>query len=479
MNVTFYNVTKRRNSTKLPSGSGASYACILKDDTTTSRPSIAVKWTGGGAPAAYNYCYIAAFGRYYWVNSWAFVDRQWIASCSVDVLATYKTAIGSSSKYILRAYSDFDAYAPDNKYMPLEPPLVQTFAMPGFAWATSFDYGRFVIGVIGAGNTFAAGGVGYYVVDSAGLQSLITACFTQSLQIWTSTTSLGNDIGEALNRYGENLEKSLANPVQFINSICWVPFTPSTSGTDTIKLGNVDTGVSGGKLSDPIHTDTFTASCNQWNSGIYAWPNLEPFCRFVLHCPPFPDMDIPAELLLPNPLSLSGTGSISGSIYTDVTNGLAILNVDKGGGTIMSSSAQLGVKIELAGSSVDYAGQIKAAAATVGSGISAFFNPSGAIAGVTSGIVGFAEASQPKAKSGGYSGGMGAIKAAQYRGLVQYLYPIPELAEAEVGIPLLKTKTISSLSGYVLCADGEISCNATEEEHMELEAFMTGGFFYE
>lgn len=480
MNVTFYTISKRRNSTKQPTGSGASYTCLLKEATTTSRPQIAIKWDGSsGSPAAYNYAYISEFGRYYWVNSWAYVDRQWIASCSVDVLATYKTDIGNSSKYVLRAYSAFDAYAPDNKYMPLEPPLVQTFAMPGFAWATSFDYGRFVIGVIGAGNTFAAGGVGYYVVDSAGLQGLITACFTQSLQIWTSTTSLGSDIGEALNRYGENLEKSLANPVQFINSICWVPFTPSTSGTDTIKLGNVNTGVSGGKLSDPIHTDTFTASCNQWNSGIYAWPNLEPFCRFVLHCPPFPDMDIPAELLLPNPLSLAGTGNISGSIYTDVTNGLAILNVDKGGGTIMSSSAQLGVKIELAGSSVDYAGQIKAAASTVGTGISAFFNPAGAISGVTSGIVGFAEASQPKAKSGGYSGGMGAIKAAQYRGLIQYLYPIPELDEAEIGIPLLKTKTINTLSGYVLCADGEVSCNATEEEHRELTAFLTGGFFYE
>lgn len=481
MNVTFYTVSKRRNSTKLPTGSGASYTCTLKEATSTSRPQIMIKWPGtSGTPAAYNYAYIADFGRYYWVNGWTFTDRQWVADLSVDVLATYKSAIGNSTKYILRAYSDIDPYAPDNKYPVLEPVEIIDFAVSGIGWAVKFDGGRFVVGVIGAGNTFNAGGVGYYVVDSGGLQSLIDACFTKSMDVWTSTTSLGGTIGEVLNKYGENLEKSLANPVQFINSICWVPFIPSTSGTSSIKLGNIDTNVSGGLLSDPVHTDTFTASVNIFNSGRYAWPNLEPFIRYTLHIPPFADMDIPADWLLPNPLSSAGTGSISGEIYTDVTNGLSIMQVkDSLAGVVYSSSAQLGIPITLAGSSIDYAGQIKAAASTVSSGIGAFFNPAGSIAGVTSGIVGFAEASQPKAKSGGYSGGMGAIKASQERCIIQFRYPMPELAEEEVGGPVLKYKQISNLTGYVLCADGEIDCAANEDEHREIEAFMTGGFFYE
>lgn len=479
MNVTFYNFSKRKNSTARPSG-GSSYACTLKDDTSTARPSIALKWQGGGSPASFNYCYIAAFGRYYWVNSWTYSDRQWIAGCVVDVLATYKTQIGSSNKYILRSYSDIDPYAPDNKYTPLEPVEIIDFAVSGIAWATKFDGGRFVIGVIGAGNTFNAGGVGYYVVTSSQLQALIDACFTKSMDVWTSATSLGNTIGEALQKYGENLEKSLANPVQFINSVCWVPFIPTTSSPSSIKLGNINTGVQGGMLSDPVHTDNFTASVNIFNSGRYAWPNLEPFIRYTLHIPPFADMEIPADWLLPEPLSSQGTGSIKGYIYTDVTNGLACMQVtDSLSGVVYSSSAQLGIPINLAGSSVDYAGQIKAAASTVQSGIGALFNPAGAITGVTSGIIGFAEASQPKAKSGGYSGGMGAIKASQDRCIIQFRYPMPELDEEEVGGPVLKKKTISTLSGYVLCADGEVVCNATEAEHAQLEAFLTGGFFYE
>ena len=481
MNVTLYNFSKRRNSTAQPTG-GTSYTCVLKEGTSTSRPDIMIKWDGSTSPVANNYAHIGAFNRYYWINSWTYEDRCWIASCSVDVLATYKSAIGSSTKYVLRAYSAFDAYAPDNKYPVLEPPTISNWACTGLAWAKSFDGGRFVIGVVGNGNTFNVGGVGYYVLDSAGLQSLITACFTQSLAIWTASTSLGPTIGEALQKYGENLEKSLANPVQFINSICWVPFTPSTSGTDTIKLGNVNTGVTGAKLSDPVYTQSFTCSVNQWNSGTYAWPNLEPFIRYVLHVPPFPDIEVPAELLLPSTLSLLGTGSITGTVRTDVTNGLSILTVDNGnaGAGLLSASAQLGIPVNLAGSSVDYAGQIKAAASAVQSGISAFINPAGAIAGVTSGIVGFAEASQPKAKTGGYSGGMAALSSYYYEGsLIQYIYPMPDLAGDEVGYPLLKNKTINTLSGYVLCADGEVACNATQNEHAELEAFLTGGFFYE
>ena len=481
MNVTFYTFSKRRNSTAQPTG-GTSYTCVLKDATSTSRPSISLKWQGGGSPAAYNYAYIADFRRYYWVNGWTYDERQWTADCVVDVLATYKSAIGGSTKYVLRAQMDFDPYAPENKYMPLEPVSVGNWACTGLAFAKTFDGGRFVVGVIGQGNSFNVGGVGYYVLDSAGLQNLISACFTQSMAVWTGSTSLGPSIGEALQKYGENMEKSLANPVQFINSICWVPFTPATSGTSNIWLGNINSGVSGGKLSDPVYTQSFTASCNQWNSGTYAWPNLEPFMRFVLHVPPFPDIDVPAEFMLPSTLSLQGTGSISGTVRTDVTNGLAILTVnDSGGYGLLSASAQLGIMINLAGSSVDYAGQIKAAASTVQSGIGALFNPAGAIAGVTSGIIGFAEASQPKAKSGGYSGGMAALSSYYYEGsLIQYIYPVPELAGDEVGYPLLKNKKISDLSGgFVQCADGEITCSATDAEHRELETFLTGGFFYE
>ena len=136
MNVTFYNFSKRRNSTKRPSG-GTSYTCLLKEDTSTARPSIAIKWNGSSsAPAGFNYCYIPDFGRYYWVNSWTYSERQWIAACSVDVLATYKTEIGGSSKYVLRAASDYDPEVIDTLYTPNLTVSVPTASVPGSGFQT-------------------------------------------------------------------------------------------------------------------------------------------------------------------------------------------------------------------------------------------------------------------------------------------------------------------------------------------------------
>lgn len=483
MNVIFYNFSKRKNSTARPS-SGSSYACTLKDDTSTARPSIALKWQGGGSPASFNYCYIAAFGRYYWVNSWTYSDRQWIADCVVDVLATYKTQIGSSRKYVLRSASEFDKYAPDNKYMPIYPMQAETWAMSGIAWAEELGYGRFVVGIVGQNNTFNAGGVGYLVLTGAQLQQVISACFTGTEGIWTAASSLGADVGEALAKFGENYYKSIASPVQFINSVCWVPFIPETNGSTAIRLGAINTGISGACLSNPVYRQSWRASVNSWNSSDEAWPNVEPFMRYVLHCPPFPDIDIPAEHFLPAGLSTHSTGTINGNIYTDVTNGLSYLeaNAAVGGAVIGAASAQLGVMISLAGASVDYAGQISAGAGLIGGAISGFLSGGipGAIGGTISGINGFIGASAPKATGGGYAGGLGAIKASNSsRGVIRYFYDVPELDNAEQGKPLLQVKTLSSLSGYVLCADGEVVCNATEAEHAQLEAFLTGGFFYE
>lgn len=474
MNATFYTFTKRHNSTKQPTG-GSSYTILLKDACSVSNPTIAIKWPGTGDPTAYNMAYIPAFGRYYWIDNWTYSERQWIASCSVDVLASFKTDIGSASKYVLRSWSDYDPHVPDNKYIPIRPVTVAPWAISGIAWAETFAAGSFVMGVVGLGNTYAVGGVGFVVLSASQISQVIDACFTQSDLVWSSVASLGTNIGEVMARYGENLQKSVENPIQFINSLVWLPFPTSrlnTSGSTTLRLGNIDTNISVLCLSDPVVLDSWTAAAPTMN-GPDDWMNLEPFVKHILHFPPFPDAEIPGQYVL----NVAQYG-ISGTVYCDVTNGQAYLIVGNND-DVYNASAQLGVKIELAGSMVDMAGQITAAAQTVGSGISALFNPAGAIAGVTSGIVGFAEASAPKATGGGYSGSMAHIKAGGGRALFSWYWTVPELADDEIGRPLMQVKTISSLSGYVQCADGELDTAARPDEYRQIQQFLTGGFFYE
>lgn len=474
--ATFYTFSKRHNSTKQPTG-GTSYDIVLKDSCSVSSPSIALKWPGTGSPAAFNMCYIPSFGRYYWIDNWTYTDRQWIASCSVDVLASFKTDIGSASKYVLRSWSDYDPHVPDNKYIPIRPLTIAPWAISGFAMAEVFDAGCFVMGVVGMGNTFAVGGVGFVVLSAGQITQVIDACFTKSDQVWSTQTSLGNNIGEVMARYGENLQKSVSNPVQFINSLVWIPFPAawlSTSGTTSLKLGEIDTGITVNCLANPVYTVSWTAPTPSMN-GPDDWMNLEPFVKHVLHFPPFPDAEIPGQYVL-NQHELGA--DINGTVFCDVTNGQAYLIVDSNA-DIYNATAQLGVKIDLAGSMVDVAGQIQAAANTVSSGIGALFNPAGAIAGVTSGIIGFAEASAPRASGGGYSGSCATIKASSLRGLFSYYWTVPNLDDDEIGRPLMQVKTIGSLSGYVQCADGELDTAARPEEYQQIQNFLTGGFFYE
>ena len=64
---TFYSMTKRENSTKLPTG-GSSANIELLQDTSLITPTLIVNGNvggGNGNPIRFNYCYIQEFGRYY------------------------------------------------------------------------------------------------------------------------------------------------------------------------------------------------------------------------------------------------------------------------------------------------------------------------------------------------------------------------------------------------------------------------------
>jgi hypothetical protein len=50
---------------------------------------------------------------------------------------------------------------------------------------------------------------------------------------------------------------------------------------------------------------------------------------------------------------------------------------------------------------------------------------------------------------------------------------------SEFGRPLYKVRTISALSGYVKCGDGDISLPAFPEESNAVSEFLKEGFYYE
>ena len=63
--------------------------------------------------------------------------------------------------------------------------------------------------------------------------------------------------------------------------------------------------------------------------------------------------------------------------------------------------------------------------------------------------------------------------------LTGIFHGIVEQNPSEFGRPCCKTLNIGNLSGYVLCAHGDFSGNATSSEIDSINGYLTSGFFYE
>lgn len=477
MNVTLYNFSKRKNSTAQPTG-GTSYTCVLKEGTSTSRPDIMIKWDGSTSPVANNYAHIGAFNRYYWINSWTYEDRCWIASCSVDVLATYKSAIGSSSKYILRSASDVDTDIIDTLY-PAKMTYKTATTSISSPYTSALENGCYVLSISSGGTT----GVRYIMMSDAQLKSLMQYCYQETATIWSASMST-TDVGDALQQYGEAITKSTYNPFQYINSIMWFPvyFGISPTLQSNLKLGPMPTGVSYYLPDDPTVYFTYSISVPSITS-TYKWEKAAPYREYLLTIPPFGQISLDPTLMV-------DISSVSIRVVFDYVSGAAIAYV---GGTTSGGynaslacvSGQIGIPIAAASNSIDNIGALTSklnAATSVAGGIASILtgNIGGAVssanAAVSSALSAYA-ATAPRVQQTGVSGGVGYLGEPQSLQVRQF--DRPDTDNTEFGQPLYKVKTINSLSGYVKCADGEISCNANEDEHAQLEAFLTGGFFYE
>ena len=469
MNVTFYNFSKRKNSTAQPAG-GTSYTCVLKEGASSSRPEIMIKWNGSTSPVSYNYAHIAAFNRYYWVNNWTYENRCWTASLSVDVLATYKTAIGSSSKYVLRSASSYDPEIADTIY-PAKLKKSAGSAAPagtGFNWATSLDGGTIIIGIIGmnSGVAYNVGGVSYYAVTPTNYMQFLSDMYTQSISL-VNGESYGTTIGEAIKALSKNLLRSVTNPTQYIKSVMWFPFAFSTStGVNPIVGGITSTAVFK-PLIDPIKSETVSFSLTEETSDY--WKQLPPYKQTTAYLPPYGTFPLDMR-------KLAKANGLVCKIKTDAVSGLSHLLLystatgQVNNPTYANTICQVGVPLNFSGVNTGNTsfGTIASAAAGFATG-----DLLTAAAGITSAI----GASAPTVESRSSYGGISGDIADKYVETVKY-DPVDE-DNTEQGRPLCQVVTISSLSGYVKCADGEITCSANEIEHSELESFLTGGFFYE
>ena len=474
MTATFWsNFSKRNNSTKQPSGTGTSYTVYLKDNVSVLAPVFRIE----GIDLTVTYCQWN--GRYYFVRDIVLSNNAiYEVHCEIDPMATWKSAIGSSSQYVLRSASQSDGTIVDGFYPTKKiPSMKQKAANNTLPWATSVNGGYYVVGVIsgsdstgGHAGTISQGVVQYYMMSPSSFNSFAQQVFTDAN--WTSFSTQ---------------DRYIFNPIQYISSVMWFPFAAPVYAQprQSIKLGWETITCVALIITDPIRIDQFQFVIDnhpQTSRGTYL--NSPPFSEYTLMFEPFGSVELDGNILAhrssqyPDLYARMETDFISGRARLIVS----VITTDSVNYKFAVREIQFGVNIQLAQIAANRLGLVENLVGTaVGAGAALLSgNVVGAITGVTSGIVSAYQTAAPRTQSTGHNDSMlNIVSTSTEPYLYEVFHHIVDEDNADCGRPLCQKKTISSLSGYILCANAEISIAGLPSERDQIVSYMDSGFFYE
>ena len=460
-NATFYTFSKKLNSTKQPSG-GSDYSIELKADSSIINPTIKLDVGQSGNPTAYNYCYIAAFNRYYWVSNWRWAERLWTAECKVDSMASWKSNIGSYTAYVIRSASAYNGNVIDLLYPTLsDVTITGSGASASPNWATSADDGYYIIGIMGKDNGQNGGAVTYYRASPSGMTALCN--YMLDAANFSSVTDITED-----------LLKCIFNPLQYIVSCMWVPFTPivvnghpyvgwwecNVAGVN--PLGSTLKWELSVNYNIPKHPKAAT-------KGNYL--NGAPFSQYTLYAGAWGVIPI-------NSAYLMGQSTLYTHLKVDLMTGSGKLAImDSSGNILEEHFAQVGVPIQVGQNLINQGavgGVAGGAANTISSALTG--NLGGMLSSGLNTIGSAAELSQSIPST---VGGNGSMTYDNQWKLIGKFMDIANEDNTSRGRPLCAARTISGLSGYIECADADPDIPCTDRELSEIITYMNTGFYYE
>ena len=445
--------SKKPNSTKQPSGSPrASITCRLKEPCSVLNPVFLL--TG------YNLSdnYVKWGSRYYYIDDIVIIANELAEyHCSTDVLATYKANIGSSSQYVVRSSATSDGNVIDSIYPTKNNPTSKYQSLSNIANTYDISHGEFVVGVK---NGDAATGVKYYGVRASVFRDLVAVMYGGS---WLDATEISN-----------NLQKLLVDPMQYISSITWYPFdvTPVGATAEQIKFGyynaaTYDPACLGYVIDDTNRiysvTDPVTLPDHpQISRGAYL--NGSPYTRITLDVFGFGRVPIDPDLFV-------NSRACSVQIAVDLFTGVGELTVESTNGRALKMSSMVGVPVQLSQVTQDI---VKAAFAVIDTAQSIVSkNYVGAAADIMSAV----ESMFPQVQTAGSVGSIMAYNKTPEIRLVHY--ELVDEDNAQLGRPLCKVRTISSIAGFIQCDRADLDLPASPSEKDQILNYLNGGFYYE
>lgn len=452
---------KHENSTAQPNtASWLEYDVNLKDGADLLRPVLTLN-ISFNLLAGYNYAYF--MNRYYFI-----VDKRAVRTdlCSVglklDVMATYKTDIGSTSMYILRASAASDGDLIDNFYAATGD-ISYGHSEDGTytpAWA-NYNLGVYVVNICG---TTTTGNSTLYALTPSQFRTLIGNLYTNIDGFQPA------DVKEAV-------QKLLGgSPEKLVSSAMWFPALAFTgTAINPIMVGGWNSQTAGTLITDPIkqlNPITLTIPKHPQAATRGSFLNLAPYSTYTLTLPIFGSVNIDTTMI-------KDETTLYVNISIDALTGQARAIVHAGNGPIIANlTAQMGASIPLQGQSNG-----ASIISSIGSTLAGFMGlaTGGAAAPVAGALVGGigAAVNALTGTSCSIGSGGGALTLMIASQVNSVHLAIADEDNTNNGRPYCKVTTPSALTGYIQAYKSLVEIDGTLEEQEEIAGYIENGFYYE
>ena len=445
--IVLYHFSKRKNSTKRPTGQGTEVPCLLKSATTFQSPTFILQRPMNDM---LQFNYVKWADHYYFIDSTTSINAgQTEISCTEDVLATYKNEIGNYTCFIERS-SNQTTLANDTMYFPTNDWVLSTRNVSHKEKIMTSTYSlQYIIRVV------SRIGVASYYINGDQLNDLLDYMYTES-----NFTDVITDA----------ITKLMFEPFKYIVDLKWIPFVESAfknNNNETIQLGFWDSGV----MAKRIDEDTVVNF-----SYSFAFDNpLYAITDFRYYSPSFSNYFIKLPFIgvvALNPYKIDE--SVNALYQFDATSGLCNVFLQSKKVVFASYQFQLSVPVQIGYASTNIAQLTTSAVSLVGAGLQ------GNIAqGISSGIEAGRSITAPEVSMLGTIGNISNILNNQILEFNSYACTSINPDGASEGYADGSVRYISGLSGYIKCRNASIEISGFTGDQEAVNNYLNSGFYYE
>ena len=466
--------SKRKNSTAQPS-TGTDCVVALKDACSIINPI----FESATMPVDANYIYVSDWNRYYFVTNVTYkTNIIKVFSCEVDVLASYKSQIGSTVARVEFASDNYNVNIIDprinvtgNKNIYASTPQAMGFS----------NVGCYILGVVNDLPTSGKqGALSYYIMNALNVGILVKTLMDGSFDTQISQYFSG--------KLMDMIASCIWIPIDIVTAAKMFSNTPPATPNLNTRIGSIDVPAE----SYPVDTTVATLEVGGYQSVAvpipYKWQDfrdLQPYTSASLYLPGIGDTDI-------NINDFYNSQNVSINTKVDCTTGDILYRIFEDNGNILKTiKFNGGFPVALSHVTTNAAGALGSVGGIAGGMLAGGVSiATGNVVGLIGSGVGVATAAgsaimqaNRRATSiwGANAGRTAFAVTTAHVTLVCLETEDPDDADyiARMGRPVCVTHAISTHSGYVQTSNGSVENVGSPIEKDRVNGYINTGFYYE